>query len=297
MLSLGAIAFLNPWLLAALAALPVLWFLLRATPPAPRRLAFPGVRLLLGLQDPERMPDRTPWWLLLLRMLMIAAVILAFARPVLNPTRDLSAGEGPVLVLLDGGWASAPDWEDRLARAGEALEQADRAGRPAILHSLARPLGEGDRLEPRPASDWRGALEALEPRPWAPDRAGFAARAERLAEAQGGLETVWLADGLRHETDPAADDLAETLAAAGPLTVIGPDRVALALRPPRLEDGALTATVLRAEAEGPRAARAAAIGRGPEGGERRLRARTTPAPARSPPSSTICARRWSRPRR
>ena len=70
MLSLGPVAFLNPWLLAALAALPVLWWLLRATPPAPRRLAFPGVRLLLGLRDPERMPDRTPWWLLLLRSRM-----------------------------------------------------------------------------------------------------------------------------------------------------------------------------------------------------------------------------------
>jgi len=37
MLSFGALAFLNPWLLAALAALPALWWLLRATPPAPRR--------------------------------------------------------------------------------------------------------------------------------------------------------------------------------------------------------------------------------------------------------------------
>ena len=49
MLSIGSLAFLNPWLLAALAALPVLWILLRATPPSPARIAFPGVRLLLGL--------------------------------------------------------------------------------------------------------------------------------------------------------------------------------------------------------------------------------------------------------
>ena len=81
MLSLGPLAFLNPWLLVALAALPVLWILLRATPPAPRRIAFPGVRLLLGMRDDERMPDRTPWWLLLLRLAMIAALIVAFARP------------------------------------------------------------------------------------------------------------------------------------------------------------------------------------------------------------------------
>ena len=85
MLTLGPLAFLNPWLLAALAALPVLWLLLRAIPPGPRRLSFPGVRLLLGLDDPERTPDRTPWWLLLLRCLVAAAAILAFAQPLLNP--------------------------------------------------------------------------------------------------------------------------------------------------------------------------------------------------------------------
>ena len=38
MLDLGVIAFAQPWLLLALAALPVLWLLLRVIPPAPRRL-------------------------------------------------------------------------------------------------------------------------------------------------------------------------------------------------------------------------------------------------------------------
>src|SRR5690606_22681910 len=67
-MTFGALAFAAPWLLVGLAALPVLSWLLRAVPPAPARRAFPGVRLLLGLTDPERMPERTPWWLLVLRM-------------------------------------------------------------------------------------------------------------------------------------------------------------------------------------------------------------------------------------
>ena len=120
MLSIGSIAFLNPWLLLALAALPALWWLLRATPPAPRRISFPGVRLLLGLQDPERMPDRTPWWLLLLRLAAVAAAILAFARPVENPQREFG-GDGALVLSMDGGWASAPDWEARRERALVAL--------------------------------------------------------------------------------------------------------------------------------------------------------------------------------
>jgi hypothetical protein len=49
---------------------------------------FPGVALLLGLADEDAETDRTPWWLLLLRMLAVAAAIIGFAGPVLNPERS-----------------------------------------------------------------------------------------------------------------------------------------------------------------------------------------------------------------
>ena len=50
MLALGSLVFASPWLLAALPALPFLWWLLRVTPPAPRRVTFPAVGLLAGLR-------------------------------------------------------------------------------------------------------------------------------------------------------------------------------------------------------------------------------------------------------
>ena len=85
MFTLGPLGFAVPWLLVALIALPILWLLLRAVPPAPIRRRFPGVALLLGLKDDEAETDKTPWWLLLLRTLAIGALILGFAGPVLNP--------------------------------------------------------------------------------------------------------------------------------------------------------------------------------------------------------------------
>ena len=87
MLTLGPLAFATPWLLAALAGLPLLWWLLRAVPPAPRLVPFPAIRLLFGLDPTEETPHRTPWWLLLLRLILAALVILALARPLLNPDR------------------------------------------------------------------------------------------------------------------------------------------------------------------------------------------------------------------
>ncbi len=82
---LGPIGFTSPLLLLGLIALPILWLLLRAVPPAPIRRRFPGVALLLGLSDDKVETDKTPWWLLLLRALAIGAAIIAFAGPVLNP--------------------------------------------------------------------------------------------------------------------------------------------------------------------------------------------------------------------
>ena len=79
MIIIGPLGFLSPWLLVALIALPVLWLILRAIPPAPIRQRFPGVALLLGLTDDESVSDRTPWWLLLLRMLAVAAMIIGLA--------------------------------------------------------------------------------------------------------------------------------------------------------------------------------------------------------------------------
>ena len=168
---IGSVAFLSPWLLLGFAALPVIWWLLRAVPPAPGRRAFPGVRLLLGLRDPEKMPERTPWWLLLLRMLALAAAILAFAGPVLNP-RPAGTGD-PLLVLIDGGWGDAPDWNRRMDRAAAALDEAARTGRQAAVLSMgARPLA-GEEMPWRTGAEWRERLAGLSPAAWAPDRRGL----------------------------------------------------------------------------------------------------------------------------
>ncbi len=270
MASFGPLAFLNPWLLTALIALPILWWLLRAIPPRPRREQFPGVRLLLGLVDAERTPDRTPWWLMALRCLLTAAVILAFADPVLNPTARLS-GQGPVLLLMDGGWASAPDWADRRASGLGALAQAERAERPVAFHVLADPVGPEFRLDPRPAAEWRGRIERMTPRPWAPDRTGFA---DWLGgnKAEFG-EAIWLHDGLAHGGEDGAGALAEALLAHGPLEMTGPAETAIALVPPVLRDGALQVTALRRDgASAPEVAQVAAYGAEEGEPERRLAA-------------------------
>ncbi|MGI9405523.1 MAG: BatA domain-containing protein, partial [Hyphomicrobiaceae bacterium] len=51
---IGNLAFVSPWILAGLAALPVIWWLLRTTPPSPTRIAFPPTRILRELINREK---------------------------------------------------------------------------------------------------------------------------------------------------------------------------------------------------------------------------------------------------
>ncbi len=251
--------FLSPLLLLGLLALPLLWWLLRAVPPAPSRRRFPGVRLLLGLKDPESTPDHTPWWLLLLRLAALAAAIVAFAEPVLNP-RAQTTGAGRLLVLLDAGWASAPDWRTRLAKVEDILATADR---PVALRLLTNPLpAEGD-LGFTAAQDLAPIVQSLTPAPFAPDRAAFA---NWLTEnPQAPFETIWLSDGIGDATA-----LATALKNQGALTLVTGLTPALSLLPARVEGELLVAPVHRIDTTSAQTVPLIAIGPAPDGIEQVL---------------------------
>src|ERR1700724_183812 len=91
------LSFGPPVILATLLVLPLLWWLLRVTPPLPRRAPFPPLRLLRGLEDEEQTPAATPWWLLLLRLLAAALLIVALADPLLGRSPKLAAN-GPLVL-------------------------------------------------------------------------------------------------------------------------------------------------------------------------------------------------------
>jgi uncharacterized protein DUF4159/aerotolerance regulator-like protein len=221
MLSLGPLAFAAPWLLLALGALPILWWLLRVTPPAPRRIRFPAVRLLLGLTPREETPAKTPLWLILLRMALVALVVFALAHPLLNPSTRL-AGSGPVILVVDDGWAAARDWPARQRLLADLIDQAQREDRQVVLlGTAAQPGDEAPRpLSPLRPADARAAAQLLVPRPWPVDRKAALGRLEAMA-LNGSANVVWISDGI---DDGDAYGFAERLQRLGGLRVVaGPD--------------------------------------------------------------------------
>ena len=226
-MTIFGIAFTSPWLLLGLLALPILWWLLRAVPPAAREQRFPGVRILLDLEDREKTAGQDAvvavaaagCWRWPVRSSLLPV-------PILNPiVRNLVGG--PLLVVMDGGWASAPDWEKRRAWAEGVLQDAGRVGRPVAFQSLGR-LQTGQ-ITFGDASDGLERLAVMEPAPYGPDRAGLL---EALPD--GEFATIWLHDGIARDTDNA---LLDVLKSRGSVTMINTGGGTQALTAARLDGG------------------------------------------------------------
>ncbi|MGO9004425.1 MAG: DUF4159 domain-containing protein [Beijerinckiaceae bacterium] len=240
------LAFTIPAALVALAGLPVLYFLLRITPPRPRRVPFPPLRLILDLRPKDVTPAHTPWWLLLLRLAIAAAIILAMAGPVLNPLPAGEAGAGPLLVVLDDGWPAAPAWAQRVAAAVERIETAGRRGQMVAVAAVSDAAREIDPIAPAHALE---RLRAVKPLPYVPDRRAFLPAVQKFLVASPQAEIVWIADGLERGS---ARGFAERLAALTPhVTLISDTHPPRALAGPRNEGGSLDVYVLRAATQGP----------------------------------------------
>jgi uncharacterized protein DUF4159/aerotolerance regulator-like protein len=267
MMTIGSIGFLQPWILAALAALPAIWWLLRLTPPSPQLVVFPPTRLLKDLKSTEETPAHSPWWLTALRMLLAALIIFALARPVLNPDRQTFTGSGPVLLVIDNGWASATHWPERREAIEAAIDRAGRDGLTVVLAPTAPGQPVSDPLSPDQARERVGGLA---PEPYAPDRAALAATLEKQLGGKTDFSVLWLTDGLDYgEGEDFAATLRKLAGSTGSFAVLRPenDNAALALGHASGDGGELTARVLSG-VDGPRSGAVKALtGRGEPLGE------------------------------
>jgi hypothetical protein len=242
------LTFGTPLILAALLVLPLLWWLLRVTPPLPKRTVFPPLRLLRGLEDEEQTPAATPWWLLLLRLLAAALLIVALADPLLGRAPQLTA-QGPLVLVVDNGWAAARDWDQRQELIADLLHGAQGRAVAIIPTASTGPTGllnagEAGRL-----------AKELKPMPWPGDRKAAAEALGRFKFAQAPA-LYWLSDGIEQDSQK----LREALHRYGGVTVFGPQRLPLALLPVTRDASGFAFAATRANTGTAQDAEAAAIG-------------------------------------
>ncbi|SMR70931.1 N-terminal double-transmembrane domain-containing protein [Aliiroseovarius halocynthiae] len=230
------IGFTAPLLLFGLLVLPIIWWLLRAVPPAPRKQVFPAVTLLLGLEDKVVQADRTPWWLLLLRLLAMATIIIGFAGPVLNPDTS-GPRDGRLLVFVDDFWPAASDWPQRVQAIGNALDEAGVNARPTaiVLASSAVRADAAPNVDWQPADVWESALPGLAPVAW------DGAYDWDWVTAVGDADVLWLSDGVARA---GREDLIAKFEQLGQLDVREPSAPRLGILPAVLDGGDLVVSVL-----------------------------------------------------
>ena len=238
---LSALSFESPLALWGLIALPVIWWLLRFTPPRPQSIKFPPLRILLGLKSQEETPDKTPWWLLLLRLALAAILIIAVAHPLARQGTSQTQGSGPLLLIVDDGWAAAKNWPKRQEALQNILDEAQASGRIVTLATTtpnARPIN----LVSTAASDALNKLRALQPQALNTDRAALLKRLQD--EAVKANQVIWLTDGL---DSGSSKDFAAGLSKQFGNSLIAlniPEDAPIALARPILDGGDIKVTAI-----------------------------------------------------
>lgn len=238
----GGLQFLSPLALWAFLALPLLWWLLRLTPPAPKRLVFPALILLRDLPPLAQSPAHTPWWLLLLRLVILSLLFLGLARPVLTPNAQLP-GSGALVIIIDNGWASGDVWPQWQASFMSLCSQAEREQRDVLIVPTA-PVEKSGALSPigpAPALTTCPVLTKLQPYPWPTDHA---AALKLLTEQQRRQPVYWYSDGL---LGAETQGLYRALQAGGGLTVYREDKPRYLLQPAPIGGAQLRVNVTRAD--------------------------------------------------
>lgn len=242
----GLLLFQAPWALSALALLPGLYWLLRVTPPRPRKMLFPALMFLQDLKTTEDTPHRTPWWLLMLRLAIAALIILAAAGPFTQQQAKTSRPESLTVVIIDTGWAAASAWQQRIQLAAEILNQAQRAGRPVLLVSGAASISPAG-LVPVSAAEAQNRLAALAPHPYRVPRGKLAKALLLNRDIPADAHIHWLSDGIDYGQGGAFIPAMQQLAGRGiAVTVYQPPArwFPLALVPPVPKDGDLKIKIL-----------------------------------------------------
>lgn len=252
---MGGFSFAAPLALVGLASLPLIYWLLRVTPPRPRQIVFPPTKILRELRPDEETPSKTPWWLLAMRLALAAALVFAMAGPVWSPAGTAALSSAPTLVLLDDSWAAAPSWEKRIAAGAAIIESAARSGAPVAFMTISETAAPT-------LSDAARALEKLRsarPKPFIPGRSAATDPIAAFVKDHPKPRIVWISDGLAQgEADAFARSLKSAEEKGAQVEVLLDEHAPTALAAPANDSATLTVDALRASASGPAGATVAA---------------------------------------
>lgn len=125
--------FIAPIALSGFLLLPIVYYLLKILPPKPKRILFPPVNLMQSINAVEPKPFKSPWWVLLLRMLIAALIVIAMAGPKWRSIDASFDNKNTTLIIFDDGWAAANDWDVRIKKVESLIHELRNNNTPVAL--------------------------------------------------------------------------------------------------------------------------------------------------------------------
>lgn len=226
---MSSFSFLFPWVLTALLALPVIWWLLRLVPPKPKTITFPAIQFLYQLKKEEQSSATTPWWLLLLRLLITALIIFAIASPFINLPEHHDRN-GPAVFIVDDGWSAANNWTEIKSTFNLLVNDVSRQQRQIYVVTTSQPAkGVEPTLRPLSEKEALGISFSILPKSWPSNRSQLLGLIPQLNSLED-PEFIWLSSGIMQGKDEAGlTEFFTALTAIGPLTIFQQDAIQ---RPP-----------------------------------------------------------------
>ena len=197
-MSFGGLTFLAPLTLFGLLLLPLIWWILRVTPPAPKKQIFPPLRILKDVVTDEQTPDSTPLWLLLFRIVLSAIIAVALARPILQQNEGITTR--PLTLIIDDSWDAAPNWAAMTKEASAKIADSRRKNVEVMLVTTAQP---DEAIKFAPAQDALRAIKRLRPKALPPQREAAAKLISKIDISKS--DAVWLSSCLLY-TSPSPRD-------------------------------------------------------------------------------------------
>ena len=166
------VIFLYPWILLLALLMPILWWIMRITPPRAKTIIFPAFFLLKDLKGEASSTAHAPWWMVLLRTSLLLAFIIAFSEPIINPSTDIVLPKkGTVLLVVDNNWASAFNWQQRISKVKDYINYAKINGNNVNIISTSKSdkTANLDVYGAMLAEEALRVVDVIKPQPWEAD--------------------------------------------------------------------------------------------------------------------------------
>jgi len=166
---INSFIFVHPFILSLLVSLPVLWWIMKIIPPRAKTIEFPAFFLLKDIKDKDASAEKTPLWILLIRVFMILFFILAFAEPIINPSKDIVLPKDKdILIVIDNNWEASFNWQSRIDKIKEYINKAKINGNNIDIITTAK-SSKNNKIETyysMQAADALTLVDKIEPMPW-----------------------------------------------------------------------------------------------------------------------------------